>query len=144
MHSLLFIPLGVVHGQGVLNGGAVVGFQGSVVLLEVVLEQRHSLAEDHGVAGLAHDHTLAGFHAVVGHITGLGHFLNGGEHGEHVLGGHGVLQIGGEGVALSCACAEDIEHIGMIGYGNPKYIAPVRIIFRTMGQCINPIIRNSI
>ena len=103
---------GVVHGQGVLNGGAVVGFQGSVVLLEVVLEQRHSLAEDHGVAGLAHDHTLAGFHAVVGHITGLGHFLNGGEHGEHVLGGHGVLQIVGEGVAQTCACAEDIEHIG--------------------------------
>ena len=102
----------VVHLQGVLNSGAVVGFQSGVVLLEVILEQRHRLAENHGIAGLAHDHTLAGFHAVVGHITGLGHFLNGFQQGEHILGGESVLQVGGKGIAQACTGAEDVQHIG--------------------------------
>ena len=118
---------GIIHLLGVLNGGAVVGFQSGVVLLEVVLEQRHSLAEDHGVAGLAHDHTLTGFHAEVGHIAGLGHLFDSAEQGQHVLGGEGVLQLRGEGVAQASACAEDVEHIGSgdAGVGEHEAVAAV-------------------
>ena len=118
---------GVIHGQGVLNGGAVVCCQGGVILLEVGLEQGHCLAEDHGVAGLAHNHTLAGFHAVVGHIAGLGHLFHGAQQGQHVLGGEGVFQVGGEGIAQPRAGAEHVQHIGSgdAGVGEDEAVAAV-------------------
>ena len=102
----------VVHGDGVFHGGAVVGLKSGVVLVDVVLKERHGLAEDHGLALLAHDHALAGLNAVVGHVAGLGHLFHGLEQLEHVLGGVGILEIVGERVVQTRGDAEDVQEVG--------------------------------
>ena len=113
----------ILHGDGVLHGGAVVGLERGVVLVDVVLEERHGLAEDHGLALLAHDHALTGFNAVVGHIAGLRHILHGLEKLEHVVGGVGILEIVGERVVQTRANAEDIQEVGRGDAGVGKHEA---------------------
>ena len=105
----------VGQSDGVLNGGAVVCLKGCVVLVDVVLKQRHRLAEDHGLALLAHDHALTGLDTVVGHVTGLGHLFDGVEEVEHVVRGESVLEIIGESVGET---GHDAHYVGNVGGGD--------------------------
>ena len=109
----------VGNGDRVLNSGAVVCLDRGVVLVDVVLEQRHGLAEDHGIAGLAHDHTLGSLDTVVGHVAGLGHFLNGGQQVQHLGAGVLILQVGVESVVQAGADTEDVQEVrsGCAGVG---------------------------
>ena len=112
----------VVDGDGVLNGGAVLGFESRVVLVDVVLKQRHGLAEDHSIAGLAHDHTLRSLDTVVGHVAGVGHFLHSGQQVQHLGAGVLILQVRVESVVQTGADTEDVQEIrsGCTGVGKDE------------------------
>lgn len=77
----------------------------------VVLEERHCLTGDHGLALLEHLQTVAGRNGVVGHSAGGDDLADGVEEVEHVLGGERVLEIVGERVGQTGRAAEYVDEV---------------------------------